>query len=102
MDSAGLLGCVQTHLAGASSRRRALGAQEGEHGEHAAVVVAASAQAELLEDARDVLLHGALGDHEPLGDALVRAALRHQLEHFALARRYRRERIVAATAAEQL
>src|SRR6266545_7138314 len=62
----------------------ALGPQEGEHGEHAAAVIALRAQAKLLEDARDVLLHRALGDHEALGDALVRAALGHQLEHLAL------------------
>src|SRR6478752_6173272 len=50
------------------------GAQEGEHGEHAAVVVAAGGQLERVEDARRVLLHGALADGQALGDALVRAA----------------------------
>ena len=46
-------------------------------------------QTELVEDARDVLLHGALGDVQPLADRLVRAALGDQLEHLALARRER-------------
>ena len=42
------------------------------------------------------------GDHEPLGDRLVRAALGHQLEHLALARRQLLERIVAAAPADEL
>src|SRR3712207_6900001 len=54
----------------------------------------------LPEDARDVLLHGALGDHEVRGDGGVRAALRHQLEHLALARGELLERVVAAPATE--
>src|SRR4029453_14288902 len=36
--------------------------------------------------ARHVLLHRALGDDEMLGDRLVGAALRHELEHLAPAR----------------
>ena len=44
-------------------------------------------QPELREDARDVLLDRADGEHERRGDAGVRAALRHQPEHLALARR---------------
>ena len=60
--------------------------QEREHGEHPTVVVGAGRDPELVEDARDVLLHAALGDLQPLGDALVGAALGHQLEHLALAR----------------
>ena len=71
-----------------------------QHGEDAAVVLGAAADAELGEDARDVLLDGVRGDDERLGDAAVRAALGHQLEHLALARRERLERVVAAAAAE--
>ena len=43
-------------------------------------------RSELAEDARDVLLDRPHGDHEPVGDPLVRAPGRHQLEHLALAR----------------
>ena len=71
-----------------------------EHGEHAAVVLRRLADAELGEDARDVLLDGVRGDHQRLGDAAVRAPLGHQLEHLALARRELLERVVAAAAAE--
>src|SRR4051812_36727879 len=73
--------------------------QVRQYGEHAPVILGSRRQAELGEDARDVLLDGAQRDHEPLRDRLVRAALRHQLEHLALARRELVERIVAAAAA---
>jgi hypothetical protein len=43
--------------------------------------------AQLLEDVRDVLLDRGLADHERLGDAEVRLALRHGGDHFALTRR---------------
>ena len=66
------------------------------------MVLAAGRHAELAEDARDVLLDGVRRDDELLGDALVRAALGHQLEHLALARREGVERIVAAAAAEHV
>ena len=59
-------------------------------------------QAELREDARHVLLDRAQGDEEPLRDRLVRAALGHQLEHLALARRQLGERVVLAAAADEL
>ncbi len=49
-----------------------------------------------------MLLDGAGRDEEPVRDGLIRAALGHQLEHLALARREERERIVLARAAEQL
>jgi hypothetical protein len=51
------------------------GAQDREHGEHAAVVGAVVAEAELLEDVRDVLLDGVLADVQALGDAVVGEAL---------------------------
>ena len=75
------------------SRRRlsaGLNAQEREHGEHAAVVLGAAGDAELGEDARSRASRPRRGDDEHLGDAPVRAALGHQLEHLALARRERR------------
>src|SRR3954451_3566347 len=46
-------------------------AQEGQDSQNPAVVLGARRHAELVEDVRDVLLHSALGDLEPLGDALV-------------------------------
>ncbi len=59
-------------------------------------------EVELEEDARDVLLDRAWRDEEPVGDRLVRAALGHELEHLALARRQERERVVPAASAEEL
>ena len=50
----------------------------------------------------DVLLDGVRGDDEHLGDALVGAALGHQLEHLALARGEAVERVVAAAPAEHV
>src|SRR6188472_1073854 len=79
-----------------------LGAQEREDREHPAVVVGRGRQAELREDARHVLLHGAKGDEEALGDRLVRAALGHQLEYLPLARGELLERVVTALAANEL
>ena len=49
-----------------------------------------------------MLLDGVRRDDEHLGDALVRAALGHQLQHLALARREGLERIVAAAPAEHV
>ena len=48
-----------------------------------------------------MLLDGALGDDERLGDRVVGAALGHQPEHLALARGQRLQRVLAAAAAEQ-
>ena len=53
----------------------------------APVLVGARREPQLLEDPAHVLLDGALGDDEGPGDAGVRAALGHQPEHLALARR---------------
>ena len=47
-----------------AAARRALGLQVGQHRQHAAVVLGRRRQVELGEDARDVLLDGALGDDE--------------------------------------
>jgi hypothetical protein len=73
-----------------------------QHRQHAAVVLGARGHAELEEDVRDVLLDRVRGDHQHLGDALVRAALGHQPQHLALARRQSLQRIVAALAAEHV
>jgi hypothetical protein len=70
-----------------ASPERALGAEIREHREDAVVILGGGREAQLPEDARHVLLDGAFGDDEPLGDARVRASLGHQLEDLALARR---------------
>src|SRR5262245_60960022 len=82
--------------------RETLRSQEGEDGEHAAVILGRRREVELAEDARHVLLDGALGDDEALCDRLVRASFRHQLEHLALARRQRLDGIVPAPPAHEL
>src|SRR5215216_5942693 len=65
---------------------RRLGVSEqGEHRQHAAVVVLALGQVELLEDALHVPLDGARAEIEPLADRPVRAALGDEREHVALA-----------------
>src|SRR5262249_20873044 len=86
----------------AGARVTRSGAQEGEHGQHAAVIVPRRGQVQLREDARHVLLNRALADHELLGDGVVRAALCHQPEHLALSFAELLERILAAVAPEQL
>src|SRR6476646_4038536 len=68
--------------------------QVGEYGQDAAVVVGCLGQAEFLEDAGDVLFDGAFGHHHPLGDAGIRAALGHQLQHLAHAWRQIGQRII--------
>src|SRR5688572_16211626 len=84
------------------ARSSASGAEKREHGEHATVVVRARGQAELREDARHVLLDRPERDEHALGDRLIRASFRHELEHLALARREQVEWIVASLAAYQL
>src|SRR5947209_14383669 len=91
-------GCARR---GAHFRSRS-GAQEGQDGQHAAVVVAGVGQAEFREDARDVLLDAALADPEALGDPLVRASLRHERQDLALAVAEGIERVVGAAAAAEL
>ena len=65
------------------------------------MILLVGGETKLPEDARHVLLDRAQRHHHLLGDRLVRAALRHQLEHLALARRQLRERIVAAPPADE-
>src|SRR5207237_4976838 len=76
--------------------------QVREHREHAAMVLRRRGEPELPEDARHVLLDRAWRDEEPLADRLVRATLRHQLEHLRLARRQLGDGVVAAAAADEL
>src|SRR3954454_13383413 len=57
---------------------------------------------ELREDARDVLLDRSYRQHELDGDAAIRAALGHQSQDFALARRQLLERSFDPTASEEL
>jgi len=66
------------------------------------VVGGGGRELQLGEDAADVLLDRALGDHQALGDGGVGAALRHQAQHLALPRRQLGEGVVAAAAAEEL
>ena len=47
------------------------GVEVGEDGEHAAVVVIGGGQAELAEDAVDVLADGLVGDEQPSTDAAL-------------------------------
>ena len=49
----------------------------------------ARAELELAQDGADVRLDGAIGDPEPLGDALVGVAARQVVQDLALARRQR-------------
>src|SRR3954470_6546136 len=70
--------------------------QIGEDREHAAVILAGRGKAQLREDAADVLLDSAFGDHEHSRDAAVGAAFRHQGEHLALSRSEAGETIVTA------
>src|SRR3954454_15629586 len=70
-------------------------------GEHAAVVLDGGREVQFREDRGDVLLHGALGDDQGLGDRRVGAALRHQAEHLALTRGQALEGVFTATPAEQ-
>jgi hypothetical protein len=66
-----------------------------EHCKNAAVVAVGLRQPELGEDAGDVLLDLADGEHERLRNAGVRATLRHQGQNLELARRQVSETRVA-------
>jgi hypothetical protein len=73
-----------------------------ENGQHAPVGICGRRQVELSENARHVLLDGAVGDHELLGDRAVRSPLRHQAENLGLARGETSERIAFAVAPEEM
>jgi len=57
-----------------------------EYREHAPVIGVGRRELQLLEDVLDVLLDGALRDHELFSDRRVRTPLGHQAEYLALAR----------------
>jgi len=59
-------------------------------------------QVELHEDAGDVLLDRAGGDHQRLGDAGVGPALRHEAEHLAFLGGEPGQRVGVPAAGEQL
>src|SRR5829696_2029392 len=68
------------------------------HRQDAARLLSGGGNAQLVEDARHVLLSGAQGDHQPVGDPLIGCARCHQLEHFAFPRRQPSQRIVGSIA----
>src|SRR5215211_4185483 len=84
------------------SIRAASGPQEREDGQDPAVVGGGGGEAELAEEAGDVLLDRALGDDQALGDGGIAAALGHQGEDVELAGAERGQRVGAAAAAEEL
>jgi len=61
--------------------------KERDHGEHPAMIVDSLRERQLAQDATDMLMDGAFADPELAGDPGVRAALGHELEDLALARR---------------
>src|SRR3954453_11904102 len=73
-------------FSGGSRSDRGSGAEEHQHCEHAPRLASARREAELPEDAGDVLLDCAEGDDEGIGDSLVGTAERHELDHLTLAR----------------
>jgi hypothetical protein len=69
-------------------------------GKHSAMILRRLVQAKLAEDRFHLPLDGSNRDDQLVGDSLVRAALRHQHEHLALARRQPIERSFVAAAAD--
>ena len=55
------------------------------HGKNAARLASGRGQPELVEHTGNVLLHGALGDHQPFGDSGVGVAGGHQFENLTFA-----------------
>src|SRR5512132_1260898 len=90
------------HPTAAVYRSRQSGAQVGEDGQDPAVVGGGGGEAELAEDAGDVLLDRALGDDQALGDGGVAAALGHEGEDVQLAGAEGGQGVGAAAAAQQL
>src|SRR5918993_2914347 len=70
-------------------------------GQNSARLLSGGRNAQLVEDARHVLLRGAQTDHQSVGDSLVGCARRHQLEHVTLPRRQTSQWVVAAPAPQQ-
>src|SRR5215210_1876910 len=79
----------------------ASGAQVEQYGKDAARLCPGRGKIQFAEDRRHMPFDRTKGDHQPVGDALVRPALGHQAEDFALARRQLSDRIVASTLPEQ-
>src|SRR5690348_15645839 len=77
------------------------GAQIQQYGEHAARLATRRRDAELGEDAGDVLLRGPQRDDQVVRDALVGGAGRHQLQHLTFARGQYGEWVVAASSLQQ-
>src|SRR4030095_14952867 len=76
--------------------------QPPQHGEHAPVVVLGGRQVQLGEDVGDVLLDSPVAHDQLAGDGVVAAALGHQAEDFALARRQPLQRILSPGASQPL
>lgn len=66
------------------------------------MVVVGPGEVKLHEDAPHVFLDRPFGDIEPMGDAIVGAALRHEGEHLALPRRELGERVAPSALGEKL
>jgi len=77
------------------------GAQEGEHGKHAAVISRRLAEPELGDDLADVGLHGLGAKDQLVADALVGVALGHQGEDLTLAVCQLSERAAVAPAGHE-
>jgi EmrB/QacA subfamily drug resistance transporter len=78
------------------------GVKKDQHGQHPAVDVVGPRQAQLHQDAADVLFHGPLGHPELAANAGVRQAFGHQRQHLALARRQRIQRVIGAPGRDEL
>src|SRR5262245_24192411 len=76
-------------------------AQDEQDGQHPSRLTPRRGQVELGEDRGDVLLHRPDRYHELVGNALVGAAGRDQLEHLALPRGQPLDRIVLSLLGEQ-
>ncbi len=62
----------------------ALGAQEGQNCEYAAMIVGSLLKAKLCEEAAGMRLYSALGDEQASGNGPIRPALSDEPEHFPL------------------
>jgi hypothetical protein len=78
-----------------------LGAEEGEDGQHPAVLVGRLGEAEFLEDLGDMGLHGAFGDVQPGGDGPVGHALGDQPEDLSFPLAEGGQRVLPAASADQ-
>ena len=79
-----------------------LSLEEGDYGEHAAMVVLGLAERQLGQDAAHVLLDGALGHPQLAGDTSVGSAFGHELEDLPLTRRQVAERVCDRARGDEL